>query len=175
MEWLEDHGPLAGRILVPGCGLGHDARALATKGVDEVVGIDLSPFAVEQARRLAAGRPVRFTVQDLFDETWDGQGGFDWVFEHTCFCAIHPDDRPRYVRAVRRLLKPNGRFLGVFFLNPWDPGEKPDGPPFGTGQTELDELFGPWFNLVEEYVPTQAYPGREGRELVRLLRCNRGD
>jgi hypothetical protein len=35
---------------------------------------------------------------------------------------------------------------------------------------ELDQLFGPVFELVEEMRPRCSYPGREGREIIRLLR-----
>ena len=41
--------PVRGRVLVPGCGFGHDARALAATA-DEVVGIDIAPLAVKGAR-----------------------------------------------------------------------------------------------------------------------------
>ena len=34
--------PLHGKILVPGCGLGYDVRAIATKD-NEVVGVDVAP------------------------------------------------------------------------------------------------------------------------------------
>ena len=44
------------------------------------------------------------------------------------------------------------------------------GPPFGVTREELDSLFGPHFELVEELKPRTAYPGREGREIIRLLR-----
>jgi len=31
---------------------------------------------------------------------------FDWIFEHTLFCAIDPSERELYVKAVLRWLKP---------------------------------------------------------------------
>ncbi|HEX8296725.1 MAG TPA: thiopurine S-methyltransferase, partial [Chthoniobacteraceae bacterium] len=34
--------PVTGRVLVPGCGFGHDVRALSAGGAD-VLGVDLSP------------------------------------------------------------------------------------------------------------------------------------
>jgi SAM-dependent methyltransferase len=52
-EWLEKHGPLNGRVLVPGCGSGHDVRGLAEAGSSNctVVGLDIASAAIEQARR----------------------------------------------------------------------------------------------------------------------------
>ena len=43
-----------------------------------------------------------------------------------------------------------------------------DGPP-GT-QPELDALFGEHFEMLHRWTPLHSYPGREGRELVRLMR-----
>ena len=56
---------------------------------------------------------------------------FDWVFEHTLFCAIDPAERDEYVRAVLRWLKPNGQYLAVNYLIPDEAG-----PPFGTTREE---------------------------------------
>src|SRR5258706_13876663 len=44
--------PVGGRVLVPGCGLGHDVRALPEKG-QEGVGIDLAPWAGAPPRGFA--------------------------------------------------------------------------------------------------------------------------
>ena len=44
------------------------------------------------------------------------------------------------------------------------------GPPFAVTRKEIDRLFGSRFELLEEFKPRTAYPGREGREIVRLLR-----
>jgi hypothetical protein len=70
------------------------------------------------------------------------------------------------------VLLPKGFLLAIFFLNPWDPGEAPEagGPPFGVTREELDQLFAAHFDLVEEFFPSAAYPEREGREVMRLLR-----
>jgi hypothetical protein len=70
---------------------------------------------------------------------------------------------------VVRLLKPGGRLIGVFFINPdMDPGET--GPPFGISEAQLRELMAPRFEWLENYVPQAAYPGREGREMLAVLR-----
>ena len=94
---------------------------------------------------------------------------FDWVWEHTCFCAIDPDLRPCYVEAVATALKPAGKLLLVFFLNPPNQG---NGPPYGVTVAELDKLFANQFTLLQDWQPTQAHPGWEGRERMRLLQKN---
>ena len=69
---------------------------------------------------------------------------FDWVFEHTLFCAIQPDEREAYVRAVLRWLKPQGQYLAVNYLIP-----DRDGPPFGTTRDELWQRFSPAFRVAQ--------------------------
>ena len=175
LEWLAQPGHrLQGSVLVPGCGLGHDVRAIAATGqTHETVGLDVSPAALEQARRQPVTGNEIYVQADLFDLPPEYLGRFDWVFEHTCFCAIDPARRADYVRAVAGALKPGGHLLAIFYLDPWAGGEPPPpggGPPFATSTEELDRLFAGSFDVLEEAVPTRAYRGREGRELRRLFR-----
>jgi SAM-dependent methyltransferase len=164
--------PVRGRVLVPGCGLGHDVRALAATA-REVVGLDLAPSAVLAAEKFPRTGTERYEVADLFALPAHLRGSFDWVWEHTCFCAIDPAQRPAYVAAVADALLPGGRLLAVFYLDPGN--NSPDeGPPFEVSIAELNRLFLPRFELEREWLPQHAYPGREGREWMRLLaRSNR--
>ena len=156
---------LSGRVLVPGCGTGHDVRALAAEGL-EVTGLDIAPLALEKAR---AHQPVgdeQYFLGDLFALPAGFKQSFDGVFEHTCFCAIDPSRRVDYVTAIASVLKPGGRLLAVFFLDPDNDGH---GPPFGCTTGEIDEIFAPHFRLLEEYAGIPTFPEREGRELLRLF------
>lgn len=166
VDWLNRNG-IAGRVLVPGCGLGHDVRAVARAGA-LATGLDISALAVERARELDDEDCASYVEGDLFALP-ESLGAFDWVVEHTCFCAIPPGRRPEYARAVGDLLKPGGSLLAVFFI---DPGmdDPEDGPPFGVSRAELGRFFDSRFDWVEEYVPDHAYPGRDGRELLAVLR-----
>ncbi len=159
--------PVRGRVLVPGCGLGHDVRALAGTA-DEVVGIDIAPSAVVASRAFPPTGRERYELADLFALPAWWRGAFDWVWEHTCFCAINPAQRPAYVEAVADALRPGGQLLAIFYLDPGN--DTPDeGPPFEVSIAELDRLFLPRFTLVREWLPQHAYPGREGREWMRVL------
>jgi len=156
-------GLLYGRILVPGCGTGHDARALAVHGLD-VTGLDISPLALEAAK--SGPGNVEFVLGSLFELSPGFASAFDGVFEHTCFCAIDPARRADYVRAIASVLKPGGRLLAVFFL---DPGNDGDGPPFGCTRDEIEALFRPFFRVVREESVIPTFAGREGRELLMLM------
>lgn len=157
-------GALSGRVLVPGCGTGHDVRELARRGL-AAVGLDISPLALERARGHAPSGAETYVTGDLFHPPPEWRGAFDGVFEHTCFCAIDPARRGDYAAAVAAALCPGGRLLAVFYENPDHGG---GGPPFGCRPAEIDRLFGGFFRLLEERRDIPTYPEREGRELLRL-------
>lgn len=168
LEYLEDwdDGFVGGaRILVPGCGSGHDVRALAAAGA-RATGLDLAPSAVEVAREYPTVGGEDYCQGNLFE--WSGPAAFDAIWEHTCFCAIEPEDRPRYAEAVARLLKPGGRLIGVFYL---DPENEEGGPPFASSKAEILKHLEPLLSLEREKVPDRAFPSREGREwLAQFVR-----
>ncbi len=167
LEFLEREA-VTGQVLVPGCGYGHDVRALAEQRA-AVTGLDISPLALKAAHAWPRAAEEGYILADLFALPEPMNGAFDWVVEHTCFCAIDLDRRPDYVAAVARALRPGGKLLAVFYL---DPGHSSptEGPPFGVSIPELDRLFIPRFSVVEEWQPRQAYAGREGREWMRVLK-----
>jgi methyl halide transferase len=160
VDFLAAHPELPrGTVLVPGCGTGHDARAWAAAGF-AVTGCDLAPSAIHLSREKtdAAGLSIEFIEGDFLAEA--APGPFDWVFEHTLFCAIDPARRDDYVRAVIRRVKPGGSYLAVNYLI-----SDKDGPPFGTTREELVGRFSSAFDLQSEWVP-RSYPNRIGLELI---------
>src|SRR5882724_4490320 len=167
VDFLSKHPELArGRVCVPGCGTGHDAREWAKAGF-VVTGYDIAPSAIalSRERTAAAGLTAQFEPGNfLKDEPTER---FDWVFEHTLFCAIDLADREDYVRAVLRWLKPGGDYLAVNYMIP-----DTDGPPFGTTREELLRRFSPHFELVQEWVP-RSYPNRTGLELMLWWRAKK--
>ena len=158
VDFLAAHPELTrGSVCVPGCGTGHDAREFAKAGFD-AWGFDIAPSAIALAEKatLAAGLKAHFSNADFLRAAPPRK--FDWLFEHTLFCAIQPSERDDYVRAVLRWLKPGGSYLAVnYFLC------GPDGPPFPTTREEQLERFSPHFDLLADWTP-RSYPNREGKE-----------
>jgi methyl halide transferase len=160
VDFLTVHKDLPrGTVCVPGCGTGHDVRAWAGAGFTPT-GFDIAPSAVRLGREKtkAAGLDARFELADFLHA--EPPDRFDWLFEHTLFCAIDPAERDHYVRAVLRWLKPDGQYLAINYLIP-----DRDGPPFGTTREEQWRRFSPHFDLRQEWVP-RSYPNRVGLELM---------
>jgi len=168
LEFLEENA-FPGKVLVPGCGLGHDVRALAARGAD-VVGLDVSPTAVARADACPKAGTERYVCADLFALPPELRGRFDGVVEHTCLSGLPPATRGDYIGALHSTLRPGGVYLAVFFLNPWDEGETPEPPPFGIAPAEIDAMIAGCFAVERSWTPTRHYPGREGREQMRLMR-----
>ena len=77
--------------------------------------------------------------------------------------------RADYRRGIELTLRRGGLLIGVWFIDPaLDPGK--EGPPFPFSVADLTALFAEGYEIVEDYVPDVAFPGREGRERVRVLR-----
>jgi methyl halide transferase len=158
-----------GPVLVPGCGFGHDVRVLAELGL-MVLGVDVSETAVARADAFPKVGAETYEVGNFLNPEWQAGRAFTGWWEHTCFCAIDPADRGAYAKAAAECLVDGGLLAGVFFINPYDPGEERSGPPHGVTVAEVEQWFSPWFQRVEGWVPTAAYPGREGREWIGLFR-----
>jgi len=160
VDFLAEHTELPrGTVCVPGCGTGHDVRAWAHAGFD-AHGFDIAPSAIRLARErtAAAGLKAEFGEKDFLKDEPPFQ--FDWLFEHTLFCAIQPVERDAYVQALLRWLKPKGQYLAVNYLIP-----DTEGPPFGVNRDELITRFSPEFELLSDWVP-RSYPNRTNLELM---------
>ncbi|MCE9541901.1 MAG: methyltransferase domain-containing protein, partial [Verrucomicrobia bacterium] len=157
--------PIHGVVLVPGSGPGPAVRALAAQA-NSVTGLDLSSTAIALAQSFPPEGNERYEQGDLFDLPASWSGRFDWVAEHTCFCAIPPSSRGDYVRAITAVLKPGGHYFAIFYLNP----AAIEGPPHGTSREEIKQLFEADFELQEEWLPSEAFEGRERREICQLWR-----
>ena len=149
----------SGPVLVPGCGRGHDAVAIAEAG-HSVLAIDLAETGIADAQARYPAHAKSFVVDDLFAH----EGAYQAIFEHTCFCAIHPAHRSKYVEAVHRLLKSGGRFFGVLYVTN-EPEEIP-GPPFRIPRDQILDYFSPLFEVVIARSPAESFSSRKDSELL---------
>lgn len=172
VEFLSER-VIRGKVLVPGCGTGHDVRLLAAQGAD-VTGLDIAPGALRKAECFPAAGSERYALGDFLNLEEKHHGGYDWVVEHTCLCAIEPEQREAYAASLKRALKPGGYFLAVFFREVAD--YSGDGPPHPIASRKIDQLFAKDFEVLESFTPRQTYPSRPtGCEEVRWMRVRTRD
>jgi methyl halide transferase len=125
VEMIESRAIAPARTLEVGCGTGTNAIYLAEHGFD-VVGVDVAPLAIENARARAQGR-CRFEIMDFLHETPPG-GPFEFVFDRGCFHTFDEDDeRARFAHNVAAVLVDGGLWLSLIGSTEGAPREL--GPP----------------------------------------------
>jgi SAM-dependent methyltransferase len=114
VAWLRTFGaaPTRRRCLVIGCGLGDDAEALASGGF-EVTAFDISPTAIEAARRRFPRSGVDYVVADVLQPPPAWTAAFDLIFEAFTLQALPPEPRQAAMRAITRFVAPGGRVFVI--------------------------------------------------------------
>jgi SAM-dependent methyltransferase len=163
VQWLAAGDMRPCRILVPGCGRGHEVVALAKAGFD-VTGVDFAPAAVVAVQRqLASLGLVADVVQsDLFAYRPDRP--FAAIYEQTCLCALPPERWAEYEERLAAWLTLGGRLFAAFMQT-----DSADGPPFACHPEAMRELFAADRWDWPERLEPQEHPAGL-RELTGVLR-----
>ena len=139
------------KVAVLGCGRGHDTFFLRENNNFNVYGFDYSKNAINYCKKINTKKNfknIQFYQLDFFqllkDKKWKNY--FDYVVEHTSFCAIDPKLRKNYFNLIHYLLKPSGKLVGLFFVRPRELG----GPPYGTSVNEVRKLLKKDFKEIEK-------------------------
>ncbi|KAF9612272.1 hypothetical protein IFM89_038842 [Coptis chinensis] len=142
----------AGRVLVPGCGSGHDVIEIA--GPERyVVGLDVSENAIKKAREV-----LLISISLLSPSPYPDA---DIVRNCRFFCAIEPSMRPAWASRVHDLLKPDGELITLMF--PVD--DRIGGPPYKVSLPDYEEVLHPMgFKAVCVEDNELAVGGRKGIE-----------
>jgi SAM-dependent methyltransferase len=147
-----------GRGLVAdlGCGPGHVARYLHDQGVT-MIGIDLSPQMIEEARRL--NPELEFKVGDVRKLSLP-DASFVGVIAFYSIVHLAPDELPAIMAELRRVLMPGGLILVAFHI--------------GRDVVHVDELFGEPVNLdFRFYVPADVIDALRATGLVVIEQVER--
>ena len=136
-------------------GEGRNSVWLAEQGL-EVTAVEISPVAVEKARRLAAGRKqaIRFLLADMLAPDWPPapmHNAFDWVIG-VFIQFVGAAERVRQFAAMKQLARPGGRIL----LHGYTPKQL----DYGTGGPSTVE------NLYTREILLEAFADWEIEELV---------
>jgi SAM-dependent methyltransferase len=155
------------RVLVPGCGSAWDVRCFAEHGWN-VVGIDFSPAAVEEARRLLGPHASHVRQADFFAPI--AEAPFEVVYERAFLCALPRRLWGDWARRMAELVQPDGVVAGFFYF---DAGER--GPPFPLHDPgELDELMGGSFERIADAPVGDSIPVFRGKERWQVWRRHSG-
>lgn len=154
------------KILIPGCGNGHEAIYLLRNGFSNITMLDIAPTAVESLRqRLDAETPgwessLRLVCGDFFEH----EDTYDLILEQTFFCALDPGVRQAYVLKMKDLLKNKGKLAGLLFDRAF-----PGGPPFGGNKAEYQPLFEEHFHILTMEPCLNSVAPRAGTELFFIV------
>jgi len=139
VTWLNVVAPsmvrCGSRVAVVGCGLGGDARELIKRGYD-VTAFDVSPTAVEWAKRLDPDHARDYHVADLFDLPPSWRRRYDLVVECLTLQSLRPSRRDVGLEAMSTLLTPHGTLLAIALACD-EPVDEADGPPWPLTRREL--------------------------------------
>ena len=146
-----------GRVLVPGCGSGHDVRFLAQSGL-AVEGIDFSAAALAAALPVLGAFADRVRQADFFGPELEGP--FELVYERAFFCSLPHRLREAWAARVAALAAPGGLLAGFFYF-----GEGARGPPYPLqGQEELDALLAGAFERIADVAVDDSIAVFAGKE-----------
>jgi methyl halide transferase len=149
-------------ILIPGCGNGWEAEHLFRNGFQNIYVIDFSDQAIQNLKKRLPGLPDdHFLNIDFFSH----QGKYDLIVEQTFFCALHPDQREEYAVQMTKLLKPEGKLVGLLFNDALNE----DKPPFGGNEQVYHSLFGEHFIIKEMSNAYNSILPRKNRELFFIM------
>jgi len=134
-HWLADGSLAPGRILIPGCGRGHEAVDLARRGF-QVTALDIAPTALAHLERQLEKAGV--TAERVCDDalTWRPASPFDAIYEQSCLCAPDPGHWSAYEAQLQAWLKPGGKLFALFMQT-----GKDGGPPYHCDMAAMDSLF----------------------------------
>src|SRR5215207_3658539 len=132
---LQRPGFIRSKVLDVGCGTGEHTILFTRLGYD-VLGIDFSPHAVEQARANAAEKGVdaRFEVADA--TSLGSDPGYQTIVDSALFHIFDDADRARYVRSLHAAVVPDG-LVHVLALSDAGRGFGPQ-----VSETDIREAFG---------------------------------
>ncbi len=151
------------KILIPGCGNGHEAAYLWEQGFKNVHVVDLSAFPLKDLKERCPDFP---SEQLIHGDFFDLEMTFDLILEQTFYCALNPELRTQYVSKMHELLEDSGQLVGLLFDFPLTS----EGPPFGGSEAEYRERFSPQFELRTLAKAHNSIPPRAGKEFFIILK-----
>lgn len=140
------------RVLEIGCGTGTNSLWLAEQG-SEVLGVDISALAIEQARAkldgvtLPAGASIDVRAADFLSADLNDHAPFEFVFDRGVLHVFDDaEQRARFAAHVAELLAPGGQWLSLVGSTEGPPRDS--GPPRRSAR-DLAAAIEPVLEIVE--------------------------
>jgi SAM-dependent methyltransferase len=150
---LIEHGRFHGDVLDVGCGEAAISLTLGERG-HTTVGLDLSPTAIDLARREAQRRGltnVTFEVADI--STFTGYDGrFGTVVDSTLFHSIPVEAREGYQQSIVRAAAPGASYFALVF----DRAAVTEGPINAVTEDELRDVVSKYW-VIDQIRPARLY------------------
>lgn len=150
------------RVLIPGCGNGHEAFWMVRHGFQYVTLLDIAPTAVKiMEQRIQAelqGNSIQPKV--ICGDFFDHQEQYDLILEQTFFCALLPELRDAYVVQMSKLLRSGGKLVGLLFDRSFE-----GGPPFGGSKEVYEQQFSTHFTVQKMEKCHNSISPRAGSEV----------
>jgi SAM-dependent methyltransferase len=147
VQFVSAEGVRPGPALEVGAGTGTNAIWLAERGFD-VLGVDVSPLAVEKASSKLDSRPLpcRFAAMDFLAAP-PLDGPFHFVFDRGCFHVFdEQEERQRFAERVASALAPGGLWLSIIGSTEGPPRDF--GPPRRSAR-DISLALEPALQIVE--------------------------
>jgi thiopurine S-methyltransferase len=181
-----------GHILVPLCGKSLDLLWLLKQGY-QVTGIEISERAVrdffaenhlayevlnDAGATIFRGESIEIWCADFFKVIATDLPTVDAVYDRASLVALPPEMRPAYARHLASLMQSD---TGVLLVTLDYPQTEMKGPPFSVTGSEVEQLFGRWYQVAslwsEDCLANEPRFRKKGLtrldEHVFLLRKNR--
>ena len=169
MDWCDSIEGVR-KICVPGAGNGYDPLYFASKG-HEVTAIDFAQHPVDRLKKESKKNGIDITIlqKSIFDLEESLHNTFDYIVEYTCYCAIEPEMRFKYIQTMYKLLKSGGEMVAIFL--PLNKKLSEGGPPFGVELNETIDMFSENFSLIESIEhPLTIQPRVNNERFVRFVK-----
>jgi SAM-dependent methyltransferase len=134
-HWLGRKMLPPGRVLVPGCGHGHEVAAMVRAGC-QVTAVDIAAQPVMRLTGHLVEQQLHANVVQADLLHWQPAEPFEAIYEQTCLCALDPSDWTAYERRLADWLLPGGRLLALFMQT-----GRSGGPPYDCPVPQMQTLF----------------------------------
>ena len=163
IDQLEDNSI---SILIPGAGNAYEAEYIWKQGFKNVFVMDISEVPLKNFKNRNPNFP---SSQLIHGDFFEHQNAYDLILEQTFFCSFIPTDENRntYAKHAAKLLKPNGKLVGVWFDIPLT--EDLEKRPFGGNKELYLKYLNPYFKTKTFEPCYNSIPPRQGNELFGIF------